>query len=295
MFWNSQSHPEKAHIVQALRFELGKVEVPAVRARMVGLLAQVDKTLAGLVAQGLGIAVPAKVDGPMNLSMPADGDAKRFQPKPPTRSLERSPALSMAATVKDTIKTRKVAILAADGVDDAALDRMKKALIAAGAQVKVIAPRLGMLRGVKTEVAIDFSLLTAGSVLFDAVYIPGGEQSIETLKGDAKALTFVKEAYLHCKPIAATDAGIDLLLAAHPAQDKAARTDAGGIGSNEETLLRGDPGIIVARSDKETSDRGEVHSGDWHDIVIGSERGRIKCLPNTCATWHFLQGGIKKL
>jgi catalase len=51
LFWNSQSHPEKAHIVQALRFELGKVEVPAIRERMVFLLAQVDKTLAGLVAQ----------------------------------------------------------------------------------------------------------------------------------------------------------------------------------------------------------------------------------------------------
>ena len=38
--------PEKTHIVQALRFELGKVEVPAIRERMVGLLAQVDRTLA---------------------------------------------------------------------------------------------------------------------------------------------------------------------------------------------------------------------------------------------------------
>ena len=61
LFWNSQSHPEKAHIVQALRFELGKVEVPAIRDRMLGLLAQVDKTLAGLVAQGLGMTVPTKL------------------------------------------------------------------------------------------------------------------------------------------------------------------------------------------------------------------------------------------
>ena len=52
LFYNSQSPPEKAHIVQALQFELGKVEVSAIRARMLGLLAQVDKTLAGLVATG---------------------------------------------------------------------------------------------------------------------------------------------------------------------------------------------------------------------------------------------------
>ena len=43
LFWNSQSAPEKEHIVQAFRFELGKVEVPAIRERMVGMLAQVDE------------------------------------------------------------------------------------------------------------------------------------------------------------------------------------------------------------------------------------------------------------
>ncbi len=252
LFWNSQSHPEKGHIVQALRFELGKVEVPAIRSRMVGLLAQVDKTLAGLVAQGLGIPVPTKIEGPLNLSVPAGQDPKWFQPKPRTPSLERSAALSMSATVKDTIKTRKVAILAADGVDSAALERMKKALLAEGAQVKVVAPRLGVLRGAAKggEISIDFSFLTAGSVLFDAVYIPGGEQSIEVLKGDAKALMFVKEAYLHCKAIAATDAGIDLLLAAHPAQDKTALSHMKGTQPDERTLLRVDEGIIASRSDK---------------------------------------------
>ena len=45
LFYNSQSHAEKAHIVQALRFELGKVEVPAIRERMVGLLANVERLL----------------------------------------------------------------------------------------------------------------------------------------------------------------------------------------------------------------------------------------------------------
>ena len=59
LFYNSQSKPEKDHIVRALRFELGKVEVPAIRERMVGILGMVDKELAGKVALGLGIAVPA--------------------------------------------------------------------------------------------------------------------------------------------------------------------------------------------------------------------------------------------
>ncbi|MGZ8394115.1 MAG: catalase [Nitrospira sp.] len=248
LFWNSQSHPEKAHIVQALRFELGKVEVPAIRERMLGMLAQVDTTLASLVAQGLGVNVPALVKGPLNMSVPADGDTKRFQPKPRIPSLERSPALSMANTVKEGIPTRKVAILAADGVDDAAVAAMKKALTAVGAMSKVIAPRLGILQGQKgAEVSVDFSFLTAGSVLFDAVYVPGGPLSVEILKGDAKALVFIKEAYLHCKTIAATDAGIELVAAADPAADKRAESHAEGVMQDLSKLFAGDEGIILAR------------------------------------------------
>ena len=215
---------------------------------MVGLLAQVDKTLAGLVAQGLGIAVPAKLDGPLNMSVPADGNVKHFQPKRLAPSLERSQALSMATTVKDGIATRKIAILAADGVDDAALSAMKKALMAAGARAKVVAPRLGVLKGVKgADVNVDFSFLTAASVLFDAVYVPGGEKSVEILKGDAKAVLFVKEAYLHCKTIAATDAGIDVVLAAHLASEETAKTHAEGVRRDEHQLLAPDEGVILSR------------------------------------------------
>lgn len=248
LFWNSQSHPEKAHIVQALRFELGKVEVPAIRERMVFLLAQVDKTLAGLVAQGLGIAVPSKLEGPMNLSVPADGPADQFQPKRRVSTMDRSPALSMANTVKEGIATRKIAILAADGVDEAALTGMKKALTAAGAQAKVVSSRLGTVKGLKgAQVAVDFSFLTAGSVLFDALYLPGGEHSVGILKGDAKALSFIKETYLHCKPIAATDAGMDLLTAAQLGADKTAQSQAEGVLQDPENLLAGDEGIVTGR------------------------------------------------
>src|SRR4029453_19462008 len=73
LFFNSQSEPEQNHIINALRFELGKVETPAIRERMLGLLAQVDKTLVSRVAEGLGVPVPRKPDKPLNMSVPADG------------------------------------------------------------------------------------------------------------------------------------------------------------------------------------------------------------------------------
>jgi catalase len=211
-FWISQSDPEKEHIVQAFRFELGKLEVPAIRERMVGLLAHVDRELASRVAQGLGLSVPTRVDPPLNRSVPADGNPKDFQPHGAKTAIKASPSLSMANTVKDSAKTRKVAILAADGVDGKAVAEMKRLLTAAGAQPKIVAPRLGVLKGAdRAEIPIDFSLLTVGSVLFDAVFIPGGAASVAALKADSTAVHFVNEAYKHCKALAATGAGSELL------------------------------------------------------------------------------------
>jgi catalase len=114
--------------------------------------------------------------------VPADGQINDFQPVRANGSLERSPALSMASSAKNGITTRKVAILAADGFDDAELSTIKKAVTAAGGQAKIIGPRLGTLTGAKgTELPVDFSFLTTGSVLFDAVYVPGGGQSVASL------------------------------------------------------------------------------------------------------------------
>ena len=220
LFFNSQSEPEKGHIIRALRFELGKLETPAIRERMLGLLAQVDKGLADGVAEGLGLSVPKKLDKPLNMSIPADGDPRKFQPKRVAQAIESSPALSMVNNPnfpKDTIKTRKIAVLLADGFDDAAVAEMNKALLTAGATPKTVAPRLGVVTGANgEELKVDFSFLTGSSVLFDAVYIPGGDASVATLSAQPEAYEFVAEAYKHCKAIAASGAGVGLLANALP-------------------------------------------------------------------------------
>ncbi|MEO6542545.1 MAG: DJ-1/PfpI family protein, partial [Nitrospiraceae bacterium] len=160
--------------------------------------------------------------------------------KPNKSSANRSPALSMANSVKGGIKTRKVAILAGDGVDDADLNDMKKALLAAGAQAKVVAPRLGTLISAKgAEVPIDFSFLTSSSVLFDAIYIPGGNKSVAALEQEADAAEFVKEAYKHCKTIAATGAGGRFL------RDACVGRDHVGWSDQEGDQNTGDGGLII--------------------------------------------------
>ncbi|MDQ1729586.1 MAG: catalase [Pyrinomonadaceae bacterium] len=243
LFFASQSAAEQQHIIRALTFELGKLETPAIRERMLGLLAQVDKGLANSVAEGLGAAVPTKLEQPLNLSVPAGADPRKFQPKRRDQGLETSPTLRMIDNPNfpaDTIKTRKVAVLLADGFDDAAVDEMTKALLTAGAVAKIVAPRLGVVSGAGgTELKVDFSFLTGSSVLFDAVYIPGGDESLAALQLEPDAGEFVNEAYKHCKPIAASGAGVGLL--ATSLAEKFSEGDTTG------NLVASDAGVVRSR------------------------------------------------
>lgn len=204
LFFNSQSEPEKQHIVDAFSFELGKVQDPAIRTRMLGILTQVDMGLATQVAYNLGLHVPREPEQPMNHSFPADADPADFQPVKKEMTLERSSALSMANTIKNDISTRCVAILAADGVNEASVTVVRDALHAVGAVAELIAPRQGVVMTEEgSALPVDKSFLTAASVFYDAVYLAGGINSAATLEACPEAIHFLNEAFKHCKAIAA--------------------------------------------------------------------------------------------
>jgi catalase len=213
LFYNSQTETEKDHIVSAFRFELGKVEVVDIRKRMLGILGQVDKSLAERVAAGLGLSLPTGSQGPLNKSVPADGNPEDFQPRAIGTALKPSPELSIIrSTTSESIQTRRVAILVADGCDDADLNIVLDALTSNKAQGKIVGPRLGYVRTRENnELKVHFSLLTASSVLFDALYIPGGASSIASLRQEPAAIEFVRETYKHCKAIAVSREASELL------------------------------------------------------------------------------------
>jgi catalase len=215
LFFNSQSQPEKNHIIQALSFELGKVQTIEIRERMLRILSNIDMDMAKQIADALGMAVPKK-GAPLNQSIPADGNPKDYQPIEVESSIISSAALSMANTIKNTIQTRKVAILAANGVNGNTLKKLQKALKDAGAMVDIIAPKQGyLISAEKDQIPVNGSFLTEASVFYDAVYVPGGAKSIETLEGDPDAIHFLNEAFKHCKPIAADTGSMPLLSATY--------------------------------------------------------------------------------
>ena len=212
LFYNSQSVVEKAHIQEALCFELGKLTDHTIQIRMLEILSHVDETLAQYVANQLGLPAPRKNQGMLNHSIPADTDAKDVQPVTVKSSISSSKALSMENTIKDTIKTRKVAILAAHGFDDSRLTKVVNQLEEAGATTVVISTQLGNITSTAgKEIKVNKSFLTTDSVLFDAIYIPGGTNSIEALQKEAKAIRFIQDTYRHCKAIAADNEGAELL------------------------------------------------------------------------------------
>lgn len=235
LFFNSQSDPEKNHIVDALSFELGKVKTVAIRERMLGILSLIEKGLAAEVAYALGLHVPTP-ELPINHSIPADANPADYESVQFESSLKKSDALSMANTIKDSIKTRKVAILAADGVDENALSAVKKAIEAAGGSVNVIAPKLGFITSQNDEqIQADESFLGAASVLFDAVYVPGGANSVASIEAEPDAIHFLNEAFKHCKAIAADANAMQVLEATY--FSKKIESDEGVILSDKPTEL----------------------------------------------------------
>lgn len=209
MFYNSQNDVEKQHIIEAFQFELAKVFNPVIRERMIGVLQRVDQSLADQVAEKLGIATPVKIKEPLNQLFPADVDPASYQPTEKKPKPAESKALSIIDNLVPGVKGRKVAILVGPGFDGETVRELSDALVKQGAMPKIIGTRAGDLpSGTKEPHPVDFALHTVGSVLFDAVFVPGGESSVAALKEDARAALFVSESYKHLKTIGASGEGI---------------------------------------------------------------------------------------
>jgi catalase len=194
LFWNSQTEYEKAHIIRGFRFELTKVQVPAIRERTVSMLRNVADELAQAVADGLGITLPKP--------MPRVAESPRVE-------VTSSPALSLTFRPGDgSIRGRKIAILIAPGVEAASVTTTEAALTKAGAVVRRVAASLAAVETADGEyLEPDATFETMPSVLFDAVIVADGERSSAELQSLGQALEFMKDQYRHCKPILLLGAG----------------------------------------------------------------------------------------
>ena len=137
-----------------------------------------------------------------------------------------------------SVRTRKVAILVAPGIDAAMVRTVYDSLLADGAVPRVVGSMLGKVAAKDGgTLDVEISLEAGPSVLYDAVVVPDGEQAVEALSRDAHALDFVREQYRHCKPILVLGAGAGLLAKASvPPALPDGSDDPGLLGAHGEDL-----------------------------------------------------------
>ena len=195
-FYNSQTEIEQQHIVDALVFELSKVESGAIRHRMLSKLRPIDEGLASKVASGMGVS-----------ELP-----ESFHPQVPARDdLDKSPALSILLNAPGTFRGRKVGALVGNGADAASLRALERAAKKAGASIKYISThKEGILDS--DGGSIDVAEIVDGgpSVLFDSVAVIVPEAEVETLAAEPSACQFVADAINHRKYVLLNAAALGL-------------------------------------------------------------------------------------
>ncbi|AGZ42354.1 catalase [Actinoplanes friuliensis] len=186
MFYASMSGIEKVHLIEAFTFELGKVYEQPIRERMLTVLAEVDTDLCAQVAAGLGLPAPQGT---------------------PATDVRPSPALSQITGVPGPIAGRVVGVVAGPGADLAGIAKLRAALTAEGAVLRVISPIGGTLRKGTREEIIERTFLTTRSIEFDALLIAGGAGNLK----DIKLTVLLQEAFRHAKAIGAWGDGAEAL------------------------------------------------------------------------------------
>lgn len=159
------------------------------------------------------------------------------------------------------LQGKRIAILAADGVERVELEQPRAALEGAGAQTEVLSLRPGEIQARDHDLepagtfAVDRAVSEASVAEFDGLVLPGGTVNPDKLRADASAVSFVREFVESGKPVAAICHGPLTLVEAGVAAGRrltsypSIRTDlrnAGATVVDEEVVVDGN--LISSRS-----------------------------------------------
>ena len=194
LFYNSLTDHEKAHLISAFSFELSHCDDQQVYETYTKLLNNIDYELAKTVAQNVNGILPDKPARQNHGKKDAALSQTHFIPKTPT------------------IKSRRIAILIADGFNLAEVESVRAALASGLATTWIIGPRRGKIfaHGEKVGGAglvADHHYEGQRSTLFDALYIPSGAEHAKSIASNGRAIHWIREAFGHCKAIGAIGDG----------------------------------------------------------------------------------------
>ena len=159
----------------------------------------------------------------------------------------------------DTLRGKRVAILAADMFERVELEKPRRALVDEGAEIEIVSLRSGEIQGFDhftpaDTVAVDRTVEEASADDYDALMVPGGVGNPDQLRGDENAVQFVRSFFEQGKPVAVICHGPWVLVEAGVVRDRrltswpTLQTDirnAGGIWVDEEVVV--DSGLVTSR------------------------------------------------
>lgn len=164
----------------------------------------------------------------------------------------------------DQLQGKKIAILAADGVERVELEQPRKILEQAGAQTAVLSLAAGEIEARNHDlepagaIKVDGLVAEASVDGFDALVLPGGTINPDKLRADKHAVDFVRQFVGSGKPVAAICHGPWTLVEAGVLSGRTVtsypslRTDlrnAGAVVVDEEVVVDGN--LITSRSPKD--------------------------------------------
>ncbi|GAB3068813.1 catalase [Virgibacillus ainsalahensis] len=185
LFWNSLSTVEKQDLVDTFNYHLQYVKSKSVRQQNVDMWANVDKEMACIIADNIG------VDRPKGSNVPV------------TKS---SPAISQANT-PHYAATQKVGVLIGDGFNGQEVRNTLNTLQQNEVFMDIISERLGTITAADgTKIEANETFLTKYPVLYDSIYVVGGSAKNQT-KFNQNIMHFINEAYKQYKPIGVASTG----------------------------------------------------------------------------------------
>ena len=185
IFWNSLTPVEKQHTIEAFSFQLGKVKTESVRQKNVDLLVNVDREMASIIADNIGVRRPSGDNVPVSTSYPS---------------------LSQANTPKYA-RMQKVGVLIGDGFNDQEVNDVLNELRRNQTVIRIISQTLGTVTGSGgTKLRVDETFLTSSPYLMDTLYVVGGTSKTQD-RFNANIADYIRVAYTHYKPIGVASTG----------------------------------------------------------------------------------------
>ncbi len=161
----------------------------------------------------------------------------------------------------DELKGKKIAILAADGVEEVEYQKPKEAAEAAGATTELVSLEAGEIQAMNHDIepasklSVDKVVADVSADDYDGLIIPGGTVNPDKLRLDSDAVSFLQDYFKAGKPAAVICHGPAVLVEADLVRGRtltsypSIRTDlrnAGGNVVDEEVVV--DQGLVTSRS-----------------------------------------------